>query len=77
VRLHFQIDCTSRRSAHGLSQNFFHTITAFADFAETEIKEWPRTDRLGLTPRTKEILDELVQREEPATNEPRWTERSG
>jgi hypothetical protein len=49
--------------------DLFHTITEFADFAEAEIKNWPRTDRLGLTPRSKEILDELVQREDRATSQ--------
>ena len=45
----------------------FHTFAAFADFAEAEIKTWPRTDRLGLTARSKEILDELVQRSDRLT----------
>ena len=57
--------------------DLFHTIMDFVDFAEEEIKNWPRTDRLGLTPRTKEILDELVQREDRATPHPRTTEPSG
>ncbi|MEB3980978.1 PadR family transcriptional regulator [Mycobacterium sp. 663a-19] len=55
--------------------DLFHTIMDFADFAEEEIKNWPRTDGLGLTPRTKEILDELVERENCATPQPRTTER--
>jgi PadR family transcriptional regulator, regulatory protein AphA len=46
--------------------DFFGTITTISDFLETEISEWPRTDGLGLTPRSKEILDELVQRQGPA-----------
>jgi hypothetical protein len=53
------------------------TITEFADFAEAEINRWPRTDRLGLTPRSKEILDELVQREDRATSQPGTTARRG
>jgi DNA-binding PadR family transcriptional regulator len=53
------------------TSDFFHAITDFANFAEEEIKNWPRTDRLGLTPRSKEILDELVQREDRATPQPR------
>ncbi|WP_310773743.1 PadR family transcriptional regulator [Mycobacterium sp. Z3061] len=44
--------------------DFFSTITTFSDLAEAEIKNWPRTERLGLTPRSKEIFDELTQREE-------------
>ena len=44
-----------------LYSDLFHTVAAFTDFAEAEIKTWPRTDGLGLTPRSKEILDELVQ----------------
>jgi DNA-binding PadR family transcriptional regulator len=51
--------------------DFFGTITTLSDFVESEIREWPRTDGLGLTPRSKEILDELVQREGSAANEPR------
>lgn len=57
--------------------DLFHTITAFADFAEAEVKNWPRTDQLGLTPRSKEILDELVQREDRATPKPPTTVRRG
>jgi PadR family transcriptional regulator AphA len=57
--------------------DLFHTMAAFTDFAEAEIKKWPRTDRLGLTPRSKEILDELVQREDPAAPQPPSAERSG
>jgi PadR family transcriptional regulator, regulatory protein AphA len=57
--------------------DLFHTITEFADFAEAEIKTWPRTDRLGLTPRSKEILDELVQREDRATSQPGTNARRG
>ena len=44
-----------------LYSDLFDTVAAFTDFAEAEIKTWPRTDGLGLTPRSKEILDELVQ----------------
>jgi PadR family transcriptional regulator AphA len=57
--------------------DLFHTIAEFADFAEQEIKTWPRTDRLGLTRRSKEILDELVQREDRATPQPGTTARPG
>lgn len=57
--------------------DLFRTIAEFADFAEEEIKHWPRTDRLGLTPRSEEILDELVQREDRATPHPGTTARPG
>jgi hypothetical protein len=38
------------------------TLVAFADLAEAETTSWPRTDGLGLTSRSREILDELVER---------------
>lgn len=63
--------------ASRLYVDLFHTFAAFADFAEAEIKTWPRTDRLGLTPRSKEILDELVQRSDRLTPQARSAEPSG
>lgn len=55
--------------------DYFHTITAFADFAETEIEKWPTTDELGLQSRGKAILDELAQRDDPARPHPPSAER--
>jgi len=63
--------------ASRLYTDLFHTFAAFADFAEAEIKTWPRTDRLGLTPRSKEILDELVQHSDRRTPQARSAEPSG
>ncbi|HEX4186097.1 MAG TPA: PadR family transcriptional regulator [Stellaceae bacterium] len=63
--------------ASRLYVDLFDTFAAFADFAEAEIKTWPRTDRLGLTPRSKEILDELVQRSDRLTPQARSAEPSG
>src|SRR5262249_22131339 len=37
---------------------------AFADLAEKEIAEWGTTSGLGMTDRTREILDDLIARHE-------------
>ena len=60
-----------------LYTDLFHTVAAFTDFAEAEIKTWPRTDGLGLTPRSKEILDELVQNADRQKRRRRSAEPSG
>jgi DNA-binding PadR family transcriptional regulator len=32
----------------------------WTDFAQREIKKWPRTDGLGMTPRTRDLLERLA-----------------
>jgi DNA-binding PadR family transcriptional regulator len=35
----------------------------WSEFAQDEIKRWPRTDGLGMTPRTRELLERTVSEE--------------
>jgi DNA-binding PadR family transcriptional regulator len=41
----------------------YDATISFADLAEREIKTWPRTDGLGMTDRTRELLDNLLAAE--------------
>jgi DNA-binding PadR family transcriptional regulator len=63
--------------ASRLYLDLYETVVAYADFAAEEIKTWPRTDGLGLTSRSKVILDELVQRADRLTSQPQSAEPSG
>ena len=40
----------------------------WSEFAQREIEQWPRTDGLGMTPRTRELLQRLLD-EEPVIEE--------
>ena len=61
---------------HGLTEEFLADKPLFEavaqdlmDYlADAEIESWPRTDGLGLTSRSKEILDELVERADRRSN---------
>jgi PadR family transcriptional regulator AphA len=37
--------------------DYLHLIERWSEFARDEIRTWPRTDGLGMTDRTREILD--------------------
>lgn len=41
--------------------DLYSTMISFADLADKEIRTWPRTDGLGLTDRTQELIDELLE----------------
>jgi hypothetical protein len=41
--------------------DLYSTMISFADLAEKEIRTWPRTDGLGRTDRTQELIDELLE----------------
>jgi PadR family transcriptional regulator AphA len=43
--------------------DLFELIIEWAELAEAEIRAWPRTDALGMTERTRELLVELVSRQ--------------
>ena len=45
--------------------NVFEQIIIWADQAEAEITTWPGTADLGLTPRTRAMLEDLRARVEP------------
>ncbi len=47
--------------------DLFELIIRWADLAEEHIEQWPRTDGLGMTGPTRELLDELVTRMEALT----------
>ena len=40
--------------------DYLHLIERWSEFARDEIRRWPRTDGLGMTDRTREILDTLL-----------------
>jgi hypothetical protein len=42
--------------------DLFELITQWAELAEAEIERWPRTDALGMTERTRALLEELDSR---------------
>jgi PadR family transcriptional regulator AphA len=42
--------------------DLFELIVRWAELAEAEIQAWPRTDGLGMTERTRDLLQELVSR---------------
>jgi PadR family transcriptional regulator, regulatory protein AphA len=41
--------------------DYLHLIERWSEFARDEIRSWPRTDDLGLTDRTRRILDAVLQ----------------
>jgi PadR family transcriptional regulator, regulatory protein AphA len=40
--------------------DYLHLIERWSEFARDEIRGWPRTDGLGMTDRTREILDTVL-----------------
>jgi AcrR family transcriptional regulator len=42
--------------------DLFELVVRWAELAEAEIERWPRTDGLGMTERTRALLEELVRR---------------
>jgi PadR family transcriptional regulator, regulatory protein AphA len=40
--------------------DYLHLIERWSEFARGEIRSWPRTDDLGLTDRTRHILDAVL-----------------
>jgi len=42
--------------------DLFELIIQWSELAEAEIQAWPRTDDLGMTERTRALLEELVSR---------------
>jgi hypothetical protein len=42
------------------SKAIYDATIAFCDLAQKEIAGWDRTDGLGATPRTRELLDQLL-----------------
>jgi PadR family transcriptional regulator AphA len=40
--------------------DYLHLIERWSEFARDEIRNWPRTDGLGMTDRTREILDTVL-----------------
>jgi DNA-binding PadR family transcriptional regulator len=43
--------------------DYLHLIERWSEFARDEISGWPRTDALGMTERTREILDAVLRGE--------------
>jgi PadR family transcriptional regulator, regulatory protein AphA len=43
--------------------DYLHLIERWSEFARDEIRSWPRTDGLGMTERTREILDAVLNGE--------------
>jgi hypothetical protein len=44
--------------------DLFELVMEWAELAEAEIERWPRTDGLGMTERTRALLEELAGRAE-------------
>jgi PadR family transcriptional regulator, regulatory protein AphA len=44
--------------------DLFELVVRWAELAEAEIERWPRTDGLGMTGRTRALLEELASRPE-------------
>ena len=42
--------------------DLFDVMNRWADLAEREIQAWPRTDGLGMTPRSQELINEIITR---------------
>jgi DNA-binding PadR family transcriptional regulator len=40
--------------------DYLHLIERWSEFARNEIRTWPRTDGLGMTERTRQILDTVL-----------------
>jgi hypothetical protein len=57
-------------SAHLLAQ-FYGAILRWAELADKEIRTWDRTDALGMTDRTRGLLDELLDSWPAYPNNPR------
>jgi PadR family transcriptional regulator, regulatory protein AphA len=41
---------------------YLHLIERWSEFARDEVRRWPRTDGLGMTDRSREILDTVLDR---------------
>jgi len=41
--------------------DYLHLVERWAEFAREEIHSWPRTDGLGMTDRTRQILDAVLE----------------
>ena len=41
--------------------DYLHLIERWSEFAREEIRRWPRTDGLGMTDRTREILETVLE----------------
>jgi PadR family transcriptional regulator, regulatory protein AphA len=41
--------------------DYLHLIERWSEFARDEIRSWPRTDALGMTDRTRHILDAVLE----------------
>ena len=41
--------------------DYLHLIERWSEFARDEIRTWPRTDGLGMTDRTRQILDTVLE----------------
>ena len=41
--------------------DYLHLVERWSEFAREEIRAWPRTDGLGMTDRTREILDAVLE----------------
>jgi hypothetical protein len=41
--------------------DYLRLIERWSEFARDEIRQWPRTDGLGMTDRTREILDTVLE----------------
>ncbi len=48
--------------------DFFQTVVNWCDLVDAEVANWDRTDGLGLTERSRELLDEMIAR--PIPSEP-------
>jgi PadR family transcriptional regulator, regulatory protein AphA len=40
--------------------DYLHLVERWSEFARDEIRQWPRTDGLGMTERTRQILDAVL-----------------
>jgi hypothetical protein len=40
--------------------DYLRLIERWSEFARSEVRSWPRTDGLGMTDRTREILDTVL-----------------
>jgi DNA-binding PadR family transcriptional regulator len=52
------------------TQELLLLMTRWSEFAQREIEAWPRTDGLGMTKRTRELLQRIAA-EEPVIDDPR------
>jgi DNA-binding PadR family transcriptional regulator len=60
--------------------DLFELVIGWAELAEAEIERWPRTDALGMTERTRALLEELAGRAQAgqaAERAPKLSESTG